>query len=107
MYFSNPVDVTRSFTLNSTQYSGSYSTLLATLLSQILAHWLLLNTVIMRYANGSSLTAIGVIFPALSVLLFTIRTSRSVQKHKFEIDDILIIPAAVSYHSCDSPRDNC
>lgn len=53
------------------------------------------------YVNKGSMTAIGVIFPVLVTMSLLLRfygwrhTSRSI-----EIDDILIIPAAVCMRCC-------
>jgi hypothetical protein len=50
----------------------------------------------MTYVNTTSVTAIGVLFPAVGILLLTSRYYG--WRHfapNFEIDDILTIPAAV------------
>lgn len=49
------------------------------------------------YVNKGSMTAIGVLFPVFTVLAFSVRASGWRQfSGKLEIDDFLIIPAAVS-----------
>ena len=51
----------------------------------------------MTYVNRASVTAIGIIFPALVVISLAIRMyGWRKYPRKLEIDDILIIPAAVS-----------
>lgn len=51
----------------------------------------------MTYVNKSSVSAIGIIFPVLAIISLAIRASgwRRYSRN-IEIDDILIIPAAVS-----------
>lgn len=49
------------------------------------------------YVNEGSITAIGIIFPVLGVIALAIRAyGWRYKTGKLEIDDILIIPAAVS-----------
>lgn len=52
------------------------------------------------YVNKDSLTSIGVIFPILSLVVFSFRVYGWQHKtREFGIDDILIIPAFVSFPS--------
>ena len=59
----------------------------------------------MTYANRGSMSAIGIVFPVLSILSLAIRAYGSLasraydsrgHRRKLGIDDILIIPAGVS-----------
>lgn len=52
----------------------------------------------MTYVNEASVTAIGVIFAALTIVSLAMRTYGWRQSYcKPEIDDILVIPTAVSF----------
>lgn len=60
----------------------------------------------MGYVNYGSVTALGVVFPVLGLIAMATRFyARIKYQGSFELDDVLVVPAAVSVHQrLDEPR---